>query len=110
MRQRGCGERLLKWKGVCHVSALVSSVTFFSSCRRLNDQIRHLRGQRINLQSEGRRLALLTVAVEELQLVVRAVVCLFSCLLLGKRGQTHRHMQGMQLSTFGAQISMAEHQ
>ncbi len=95
---------------MCHVSTLVSQVTFFNTCRRLNDQIRHLRGQRISPRSEDRRLALLTVAVEELQLVVRAVVGLFSRLLLGKRGQTHRQMQGMQLSTFGAQISRAEHQ
>lgn len=28
----GCGGRLVKWKGVCHVSALVSPVTFFRSC------------------------------------------------------------------------------
>lgn len=43
-----------------------------------------------------------TVAVEELELVVCAVVRLFSCLLLGKRHtETHTHAQCTQVSTLG---------
>ena len=52
-------------------------------------------------------MTLLTVAVEELQLVVRTVVGLLSCLLLGERmGRTDK-TQGMQLGTSVAQISTA---
>jgi len=49
----------------------------------------------------GMRLWVLTIAVEKLQLVVSAVVGLFSRLLLGTKQQRHTQAWGMQLSTLG---------